>query len=271
MTKVLIASPCHRGDINIECCRAIANLCGVLGSKGIGYEWFTLLEESLVTRARNAIVAYFLSGGFTHLLFVDSDIVFDPDSVLRFLEKDLPIMAGAYPKKGIDIKKMVHSTIDTVDWDKVGQLMSNGVAGKDISEHLKKEISHVRMYLKSLTYVVRFEEGAKIEEDKWMKALDVGSGFLMIKRLVFDGLIHQYPHLKYKNDCSQYDQLHEDMKDNFYLFFDTMVLDNRYLSEDYAFCHLARGTGFDIWVDTSCGLNHIGTYVYKGHLMSSLQ
>ena len=59
--------------------------------------------DSLVTRARNTLVALFLGNPeYTHLLFIDTDITFTPDNVFRLLEmsKKKPIVAAPYPKKG---------------------------------------------------------------------------------------------------------------------------------------------------------------------------
>jgi len=59
--------------------------------------------DSLVTRARNTLVALFLGNPeYTHLLFIDTDITFSPDNVFRLLEmsKQKPIVAAPYPKKG---------------------------------------------------------------------------------------------------------------------------------------------------------------------------
>lgn len=269
MTNILIATPCHRGEVHVEYSRAIAQLCTLLGTKGIEYEWFTLLEESLVTRARNATVAYFLSKNFTHLLFVDSDIVFDPEDVLRMLEKDYDVMSGAYPKKTLDINKIVSTTIDHIKWEAVKEVFEKGMTPTEVCDTVKKSISPLNIYLKSLTYVVGCATDTKVEEG-WMRADEVGCGFLMIKREVICRLRDKNPSLKYTNDCVQYNQLHENMKDNFYLLFDTRLVNGRYLSEDFAFCHLVRETGYDIWVNTACGLNHIGSHVYKGNLYLAL-
>ena len=55
--------------------------------------------DSLVSRARNRLVADFLRTDCTHLLFIDSDLIFSPAHVARVLAHDAPIVAGLYPKK----------------------------------------------------------------------------------------------------------------------------------------------------------------------------
>lgn len=58
------------------------------------------IGDSLVARARNRIAAKFLrSEDFTHLLFLDTDLIFSPEHIARLVSHDEPIVAGLYPKK----------------------------------------------------------------------------------------------------------------------------------------------------------------------------
>jgi hypothetical protein len=52
-----------------------------------------------VGMARNNLTAKFLAGDCTHLLFIDSDIIFEPAQVERLMAHDLPIVGGLYPLK----------------------------------------------------------------------------------------------------------------------------------------------------------------------------
>ena len=92
----------------------------------------------------------------------------------------------------------------------------------------------------------------------------------MIQRSVFDQLVKERPQDKYNNDTSSYDS--EVTKNNFYLFFDTMVDDNgRYLSEDYAFCTKWRQAGGKIWMDMKSKLTNTGFYKFRGDLLPVLK
>jgi len=55
--------------------------------------------DSLVSRARNRLVAQFLKSDATHLLFIDTDLIFSPEHVARIVSHGEPIVAGLYPKK----------------------------------------------------------------------------------------------------------------------------------------------------------------------------
>ena len=90
---------------------------------------------------------------------------------------------------------------------------------------------------------------------------DIGAGFLMIKREVIQQMFNAYPHLKYKNTIgldTKYDDL-------CYALFDTMLVNDHYLSEDYGFCYLWKQLGSLIYLDKSIILGHYGTYMFKGN------
>jgi hypothetical protein len=92
----------------------------------------------------------------------------------------------------------------------------------------------------------------------------LGTGFMLIKRNVFERLFEALPHLKvrtHKDERSPNDKF-------YYALFDTMLdAEGYYLSEDWTFCDLVRSKlGVSIWADTSIKLDHRGQYTYKGDL-----
>lgn len=60
--------------------------------------------DSLVARARNRLAAQFLRTDCTHLLFLDTDLIFSNEQLRRLISHDEPIVAGLYPKKQIDLQ-----------------------------------------------------------------------------------------------------------------------------------------------------------------------
>ena len=75
---------------------------------------FTLMKSSLVTQGRNLCVAEMLNheDGYTHLLFIDSDIDFDFKTIEKMLEKDKDVIACPYPMKSLDWDKAYFKTKD---------------------------------------------------------------------------------------------------------------------------------------------------------------
>ena len=85
-----------------------------------------------------------------------------------------------------------------------------------------------------------------------------GTGFLLIKRDVFEKL-DQHPAVRhFNNDIGLPAELNQYMK----TYFDTAVRENRYYSEDWTFCENWRDLGGEVWVDKRVLLRHTGTYVF---------
>lgn len=102
--SVFFATPCYGGLVTDQFFLSIFKASQELVRHGITFRLTTLRNESLVTRARNILSAMFLESGATHLFFIDADIEFDPDSVIRMLAMDKDIIAAAYPKKALPIQ-----------------------------------------------------------------------------------------------------------------------------------------------------------------------
>jgi hypothetical protein len=102
--SVFFATPCYGGLVTDQFFLSIFKASQELVRHGITFRLTTLRNESLVTRARNILSAMFLDSGATHLFFIDADIEFEPESVIRMLAMDKDIIAGAYPKKALPVQ-----------------------------------------------------------------------------------------------------------------------------------------------------------------------
>jgi hypothetical protein len=101
-------------------------------------------------------------------------------------------------------------------------------------------------------------EGAEEGADGLQEVTKTGTGFLLIKKHVFEKM-NSHPNVKsFKNDIGLSVDLDPFMK----TYFDTGVRENRYYSEDWAFCENWRDIGGKVWVDKRVLLRHTGTYVF---------
>ena len=101
-------------------------------------------------------------------------------------------------------------------------------------------------------------EGAEEGPNGLQEVTKTGTGFLLIKKHVFDKL-KSHPAVKpFKNDIGLPAELDPHMK----TYFDTAVRENRYYSEDWMFCENWRDIGGKVWVDKRVLLKHTGTYVF---------
>jgi hypothetical protein len=101
-------------------------------------------------------------------------------------------------------------------------------------------------------------EGAQEGADGLQEVSKTGTGFMLIKRGVFEKL-DAHPAVKpFMNDIGLPAELNPYMK----TYFDTAVRENRYYSEDWTFCENWRDLGGQVWVDKRVLLKHTGTYVF---------
>jgi hypothetical protein len=101
-------------------------------------------------------------------------------------------------------------------------------------------------------------EGAEEGPDGLQEVSKTGTGFMLIKRDVFEKL-NAHPATKpFMNDIGLPVELNPYMK----TYFDTAVRENRYYSEDWTFCENWRDLGGKVWVDKRVLLKHTGTYVF---------
>lgn len=244
--NIFFATPCYGGLVTDQYFLSMFRLSQVLMQYGIKFRITTLRNESLIPRARNILTAMFLDDeASTHLMFIDADIEFDPDSIIRMLAMDKDVIAGAYPKK-------------TINWNMVKSAAMRGeenlaTFGADYAINLKVEPGTNR---------VRSHMGA-------VEVLDASTGFFLVKKEVVQKMTAAYPDLHYKNDSS----IDPRFNPYCYALWDTMIdpRDRRYLSEDYTFCRRWQDMGGEIWVDPNTKLSHVGSYTFEGNLNNLLK
>jgi len=108
-----------------------------------------------------------------------------------------------------------------------------------------------------------------VSEDPNSNLIEVsktGTGFMLIKREVFEKL-NGHPATKpFANDIGLDPSLNQHMK----TYFDTAVREGRYYSEDWTFCENWRDLGGQVWVDKRVLLRHTGTYVFDAGAQDKL-
>jgi len=248
---VMIATPCYGGQLTEGYLHGILSTVHKAQQRGIQIHLNTMGNESLITRARNTLVSQFLDMDkkepekFTHLLFIDSDIGFRGENVIKLIESGHDIACGIYPRKSID-------------WKSVPKFI--------------KETGEENLQAKSLGYNLNFANPLDIKvKNGFTEVLDAATGFMLIKKEVFYKMKDAYPNLKYTSD--QIINNERFSSDNCFAFFDCIIDEksNRYLSEDYAFCRLWQKIGGKIFADVVSPLTHYGTYPFAGNVWTKFE
>jgi hypothetical protein len=282
--KLFIATPMYGGQCAGMYTRSVADLSAMCAKYSLPLQLYYLFNESLITRARNYCVDEFMRSDATHLMFIDSDIGFNPQDVLALLglmtdDSPYDIMGGPYPKK-------------CISWEKIKQAVDKGVADED-PNNLEKYVGDYVFNPKDNTSSIPLGEPVEVRE--------IGTGFMMVQRRAFEKYRDSYPYLSYKPDHVRTE--HFDGSREIYAYFDCIIdrgfsyqtlhdlLENvaagrqdlqeaakkiveneqsaskRYLSEDYNFCYHAEKIGLRVWFCPWMKLQHVGSYIFGGSLI----
>lgn len=108
-TKVHIAMPCYGGMLTESVFMSFIKWANTARQLGIDWTLETMVNESLISRARNTLTAKFLAmPDATHLFFVDADIGWEPWHLLVLLNRDVDVIGGLYPMKTMPVKWVVN-------------------------------------------------------------------------------------------------------------------------------------------------------------------
>lgn len=247
--KLFVATPMYGGMATGMYCRSIADLAAICALHKIPLQLYYLFNESLITRARNYCADEFLRGDATNLMFIDSDIGFNPQDVIALLalqseESEYDVIGGPYPKK-------------CISWEKIKHAVDKGFADKDPNQ-LEKYVGDYVFNPKATTKEIPIGQPVEV--------MEIGTGFMMIKRSTFTKYKQAYPELSYKPDHVR--TAHFDGTREIHAYFDCIIdpVSKRYLSEDYNFCYHVIKMQSKVWLCPWMSMQHIGTYAFGGSL-----
>ena len=186
--------------------------------KNIPFQYIFLSNDSLIPRARNKLCKYFLDiPNAMYLLFIDSDIEFNPNDIIRLYLANKDIIGIAYAFK--------------------------------------------KLYNDKTIGVYNLLENSTNEDKEINEAFEIGTGIMLIKRYVLLKMIESNPddYILLDNPEDVEKPINER---KYYRFFDTLINNNRYLSEDYMFCQKWRNLNGKIYLLKNTVTVHHGTFGY---------
>jgi hypothetical protein len=181
--KLFVALPAYDFKVSLKLAVSLARLAQMLPGHGIELSIGSVCGCSVVSRARNLLVKDFLETDCTDLMFIDADINFEPDDVLRLMAW------SSDAEKGI-----------------VGGVPRTRKTNKVYIAQLDQD-----------------EEGLTMNRMGLVRAKRIATAFMMVRRDVFERLVN-----------------------------------------DYLFCDRARAIGYEIWIDPTIKLGHMGVQEYEG-------
>lgn len=97
--NLYLATPCYGGLAHALYMRSLMALRAACGAEGVALQLDVGGGEALIGRGRASMMAKFLAGPASHLLFVDADVGFEPEAVFRLLRSGRDVVGGIYPRK----------------------------------------------------------------------------------------------------------------------------------------------------------------------------
>jgi predicted O-methyltransferase YrrM len=223
--KVLFAIPSITGDIRGETAIALTESIIMCRELGIETDFRILSHCPILPVARNTIVAMFLADPeATDLFFIDYDVKFNAEATVKLLRRPEEIVAGAYRVK-TDNRIAYSVEIQKQDGRPIGKI-----------------------------------DG----EEVLLKADFLATGFMRIKREVFDKMYAAYPDLRYEENVIKVEG--RNISEAYDLF--GMGIDHerkRYTTEDFYFCKRWRDIGGELWCYPDVDFDHIGRKAYSGN------
>ena len=215
--SIFIALPAYDFKVSLKLAVSLARFAQAAPQHGITVQIGSICGCSVVSRARNLLAQDMLESNCDYLMFIDSDINFEPEDILRLMAW------GNDPKKGIvaavpRTRNESKVYIASLDYDENQELTMNGMG--------------------------------------LVRAQRVATAFMLVRREVFVTMTEAHPEWQY------YDTRSNRMIP---CLFDFQLTEEGYMGEDFLFCDRARELGFEVWVDPSITLGHMGVQEYTGN------
>lgn len=104
MESMLICMPCYGGLVSDKTSVSLFNLAKLLVKENVDHAILASGNESSITLGRSKMANFFVNNTkFEYLFFLDSDVGFDPNDVLKLLRHKKDLVSGAYPMKTLPL------------------------------------------------------------------------------------------------------------------------------------------------------------------------
>ena len=166
---IFIATPCYGGMVTQTYMQSVLALVTEAARQDLLLSIALLGQDALITRSRNTLVAQFMRSPATHLMFIDSDIGFNPSDIFDLLQSEKDVVGALYPLRAS------RWTTESLSRLRAGEPLSSA----------------------SLDYVG--EPFGELEPNGLIRCKYAGTGFLLISRPALMRMIANYPETRCKH------------------------------------------------------------------------
>jgi hypothetical protein len=259
-----ILTPCYGGQCFVNYVHCLMATFDLFRKLGIEIKIEFCKNDSLVSRARNNLVARAMHNPkMTHFIFIDADISWDPMDIVKLILADKQLVGGIYPLKHYEWKDLVVDKTNPYN----SNVIQSWINRKNQSQFKDAISDEALVQQKLLKYNVNYLGTTLNIDQNLAEVRHLATGFMMVKRDVIEKMGKGYPSTKYTDDVQF---LRPEENEYAFALFDCGVEDGHYLSEDWLFCERWRKMGGRIFIDVSISLTHTGTEDYRGCYIASL-
>ena len=230
---LVIGTPMYGGMCTSEYTQSLLNLSESANKSDVKLTTIFLGNESLIQRGRNTIAHHFMNlPDATHLLFIDADIKFRVEDIVKMIAADKSLIVGPVALKGYNWEEIRQAAVNGEDdIGRTGGVFNiNKLPGIDmVDENTPFEIEHG------------------------------GNAFMMIRRDVFETL---KPHTPIYTNGGR--SLPDGVEIYDYFRVEINKDTNHLLSEDYFLCHSYRQLGGKVWCAPWVETGHFGSHLFNG-------
>jgi len=174
---IVIATPAYGGNVTVNYTNSLVKSSALFQSNGLKLNVLFLSNHSLITMARNKIVSEIFKGDqndWESIVWIDSDISWDPEDLLKLSLHDEDVVAGTYRKK---IHNHCHFTVKMIrgkeESDERGLIEVEAVG-----------TGFLRVSRKAMRHLLDTERGFYSEKD----TSKVNGGYTEIKNIFETGI-----------------------------------------------------------------------------------
>ncbi len=230
---LVIGTPMYGGMCTSEYTQSLLNLSESANKSDVKLTTIFLGNESLIQRGRNTVAHHFMNlPDATHLLFIDADIKFRTEDIVKMIAADKSLIVGPVALKGYN-------------WDEIRQAAVNG----------EDDIGRTGgvFNINKLPGIDMVDENTPFEIEHG------GNAFMMIRRDVFETL---KPHTPIYTNGGR--SLPDGVEIYDYFRVEINKDTNHLLSEDYFLCHSYRQLGGKVWCAPWVETGHFGSHLFNG-------
>lgn len=241
--KILIGVPTYGDYLRVNCANALMGLAQSLQAHGVLAE-VSFISVARIEVARNWFASKVLNDpSYTHLLFVDSDVGFRPEAVLRMLQKEVGVAACTYPSRQMDLARFHAEARKTED---VSKAVAKALHWPPLGE----------------------AEGGEVQiVGGWIKVKQAPTGLMLIKREVFETLNARHPELRVESLQHGGGVAFGPTLQCFTPF---QREDGVLLGEDVSFCRRWTDSGGEIHLLADEPLSHAGVSTFEATFVRAL-